>query len=99
MYGISFKGPEKTIVLAPGFGRTFLVQSDGQEVVLQADGTGKMQIIQASVDIRYILCIADSVIGFLQSLTLCAQNDPICLISAIISLFTDAGACANAVPL
>ena len=37
---------------------------------MQADGTGTLQIIQAEdVDISYVLCLGQAVLGFFENLT------------------------------
>lgn len=94
VYGLSFKGPKKTIVIAPGFDRMLLVQADGKDFILQADGTGTLQVIQAEdVDIRYVLCLGRAVLGFFESLTYCAQGDLVCYFTSIFTVFTDAAEC------
>jgi hypothetical protein len=94
MFGLSFKGPQnRAIVLAPGLERMFLVVSDGNEIILQADATGNMQIIQASGELTYVLCVADAVIGFLRNATLCTQGDPVCYLTSIVTMVTDVLTC------
>jgi hypothetical protein len=93
VYGLSFKGPKKTIVIAPGFDRMFLVQADGHEAILQSDGTGKLQVIQATGDISLLLCYAKAVISFLQNLTTCTQNDYVCYFTALLTLYSDMTSC------
>ncbi len=52
MFGLTFKGKKiPSITIAPGFGRMLLVQVNGNDMIFQGDGTGKMQIIQADGDI------------------------------------------------
>ncbi len=75
----------------------FLVQTDGHDIILQADGTGNMQIIQAIADLSYVLCIAQAVIGFFQSLTYCAQADYACYFTSILGLYTDVTTCNTGV--
>jgi len=95
MFGLSFKGPNKqTFVIAPGLDRMFLVVADGQEMILQAGQTGTMQIIQADVDIGYVLCIVQSITGFLSNLTTCIEGDPLCTINSIVNLITTLLSCS-----
>ncbi len=76
----------------------FLVQTDGHEVILQADGSGSMQIIQAdNPDVSYVLCIAQAVLGLFQNWITCVQGDNICYITSIFSLFTDVASCNTGV--
>jgi hypothetical protein len=93
-YGLSFKGPKRTIVILPGIDHMFLVQTDGREAIFQADGTGNLQVIQADdVDIRYVLCLGRAVLGFFESLTYCSQGDVACYLTSIFTVFTDVADC------
>lgn len=97
-YGLSFKGPMRTIVIAPGFDRMFLVQTDGHEAILQADGTGSMQIIQADTpDVSYVICIAQAILGLFQNWITCLQGDTVCYITSVLALFTDVTSCNSGV--
>jgi hypothetical protein len=94
LFGITFKGGKiPTITLAPGFGRMLLVQVDGADIILQGDGAGKMQIIQADGDIGVAICVLDSVIDFLTGMQTCVA-DPVCLFRQIFILVTDITACS-----
>jgi hypothetical protein len=94
LFGITFKGSNiPTITLAPGFGRMLLVQVDGADIILQGDGTGKMQIIQAEGDIGEAICVLDAVIDFLRGMQTCVA-DPVCLFRQIFILVTDITACS-----
>ena len=94
MFGLSFKGPQnRSILIAPGLERMFLVVADGNEMILQADATGNMQIIQVSGELTYVLCIADAIIGFLRNFTLCTQGDAVCFLTSIVTMVTDVLTC------
>lgn len=94
LFGITFKGSNiPTITLAPGFGRMLLVQVDGADIILQGDGAGKMQIIQADGDIGEALCVLEAVIDFLRGMQTCVA-DPVCLFRQIFILVTDITACS-----
>jgi hypothetical protein len=76
----------------------FLVQADGNDIILQADGNGSMQIIHAdAVDISYVLCVSKAVIEFFQSWTVCAQGDTACYFVSILSLFETLTVCNTGV--
>lgn len=95
LYGFSFKGKKiPSITIAPGFGRMLLVQVNGNEIIFQGDGTGKMQIIQADGDIEVALCILDAVVGFLRGLQTC-QSDPACLFTEIFTMVTSIVSCSE----
>jgi hypothetical protein len=96
LFGLSFTGPKRTIVIAPGLDKMLLVQVDGNDVILQRDETGKFQVIQAEGDFSYILCIAQSVISFLSDLTVCGEGNTSCLFTSVVSLVTNIMACSNA---
>ncbi len=93
-FGLSFADLKNntTFVLAPGLDRRFLVQAGGSEVIMQRDTKGKMEIIQSDGDIRYVLCIVQSVVTFLSDLTLC-QGDTTCVFTSVISLVTNILSC------
>jgi hypothetical protein len=94
LFGLTFKGKKiPSITIAPGLDRMLLVQVNGEDVILQGDGTGKMQIIQATGDISVALCYINAVIDFLTGLQTC-QNDPACLFTEIVSLITSITTCA-----
>ncbi|MBN2108473.1 MAG: hypothetical protein JW832_13695 [Deltaproteobacteria bacterium] len=94
LFGLTFKGSNiPTITLAPGFGRMLLVQIDGADIILQGDGTGKIQIIQAEGDIGEAICVLDAVIDFLRGMQTCLA-DPVCLFKQIFILVTDITACS-----
>ena len=91
MFGLSFTGPQKrSIVIAPGFDRMFLVVADAQEIILQADGTGKLQIIQALpvVPPIWVACWYQALLDLENHWTSC-QGLWVCQISSLITLFTD----------
>ena len=94
-FGISFTSPKNTFVLAPGLAGMWLVQAEGNEVVLQRDALGQMQIIQADGDISSVLCYIQAVVTFLSDLNLCA-SDPACVFSSIIEVVTNILYCNNA---
>ncbi|MBN2108474.1 MAG: hypothetical protein JW832_13700 [Deltaproteobacteria bacterium] len=97
-YGLSMKNQNRTVLIARGYDRMMLVQADGVEAVLQPDATGTLQVIQADdVDISLVLCYAKAVIGFLESLTICPQDDGVCFILAFVTLFQDVADCNNVV--
>jgi hypothetical protein len=86
LFGITFKGGNiPTITLAPGFGRMLLVQVDGADIILQGDGAGKMQIIQADGDIGEAICVLNAVIDFLKGMQTCVA-DPVCLFKQIFTM-------------
>ena len=94
LFGLSFKGPHnRSILIAPGLERMFLVVVDGNEIILQADATGKMQIIQADGELSYVLCIVDAIVGFLRNTTLCTQGDPVCYLTSIVTMVQDVLTC------
>jgi len=93
MFGFTFKGKKiPSITIAPGFDRMLLVQVNGNDMIFQGDGTGKMQIIQADGEIGVALCILNTVIDFITGLQTC-QSDPVCLFSQIVSLVTNIMTC------
>jgi hypothetical protein len=95
LFGFTFKGKKiPTITIAPGFGRMLLVQVNGNEMIFQGDGTGKMQIIQADGDIGIALCVLDAVIEFLSGLQTC-QSDPACLFTQIYTMVTTIISCSE----
>lgn len=99
MFGLSFKGPNSTVVLAPGFNGMWLAQVGDDEIIMQRDASGKLQIISADGnDITLVLCYVQAVVTFLSDLTLCEQ-DPACLLISIIDLVTNVVTCSGpAVP-
>ncbi len=95
LFGLSISGPNKTVVLAPGFNRMWLAQVGDDEVILQRDAFGKMQIIQSDGDdIALILCYVQSVVTFLSDLTMC-ESDPACLFTSIIELVVNITTCSG----
>lgn len=97
-YGLSLKSKNRTVLIAPGYDRMLLVQADGVEAVVQPDATGTLQVIQADdVDIRYVICIAQAVLGFFQNLTYCTQAEYACYFGAVFTIFTDLTACTPSV--
>ena len=95
-FGLSFKGPQKqSIVIASGLDRMFLVVAGDKEMILQADGAGNMQIIQAngSIDYKYLLCVATSVLQFLSDLSLCTSGDWACYVTPVLTLVTGIISC------
>lgn len=94
MFGLSFKGPNnRSILIAPGLERMFLVVADGNDIILKADATGNMQIIQADGELSYVLCIVDAIVGFLRVFTLCPQGDVVCYLAPIITMVQDVLTC------
>ena len=94
MFGLSFTGPKKqSIVIAPGLDRMILVLTGGQEMILQANGTGNMQIIQAT-DGTYVLCVLTAMNSFLTNWSTC-QGDTVCLLTSIVTLVTDILNCGS----
>jgi hypothetical protein len=93
LFGLSFTGPRgANIVLSPGLGGMLLAQVDGSDIILQRDSAGKMQVIQAEGDLELALCIVQSVITFINDLTLC-QGEPTCVIATVIQLVTSIMTC------
>jgi hypothetical protein len=93
LFGFSFKGKNiPSIIIAPGFDRLLLVQVNGNDMIFQGDGTGKMQVIQADGDIGTVLCILNTVLDFITGLQTC-QGDPACLFTQIFSLITNITTC------
>lgn len=93
LFGLTFKGKKiPTITIAPGLSRMLLVQVNGNDIIMQGDGTGKMQIIQADGDLGVALCIVNKVVDFLTGLQTC-QSDPACLFTEIVSLVTNIITC------
>ena len=93
LFGLTFKGKKiPSITIAPGLDRMLLVQVNGNDMIFQGDGTGKMQVIQADGDISVVLCIVDTVLDFITGLQTC-QSDPVCLFTQIISLITNIMTC------
>lgn len=98
LYGFSFKGKKiPSVTIAPGFGRMLLVQVNGNEMIFQGNGAGKMQIIQADGDFEKVLCILDSVIDFLRGLQT-SQGDAVSLFMDIFALVTQITACGAETP-
>jgi hypothetical protein len=95
LFGFSFKGKRvPSITIAPGFGRMLLVQVNGNEMIFQGDGAGKMQVIQAGEDIVIALCVLDAVVGFLRELQTC-QSAPACLFTQIYTMVTTIISCSE----
>ncbi len=95
LFGFTFKGKRiPSITIAPGFGRTLLVQVGANETIFQGNGAGKMEIIQATGDIGVALCILTTVIDFLTGLQTC-QSDPLCIFEQIVSLVTGITTCTG----
>jgi hypothetical protein len=94
LFGFSFKGKNiPAITIAPGLGRTLLVQVNGNDMIFQGDGSGTMQVIQADGDLSSALCILTAVIDFLTGLQT-SQGDPVGLFTQIISLVTTITSCS-----
>jgi hypothetical protein len=94
VYGISFTGPKNTFVIAPGLAGMWLVQAEGNEVTLQRDALGQVQIIQSDGDISVIFCYIQAVNTFLYDLTQC-ESDPACVFTAILEVVTNILYCNN----
>lgn len=93
LFGFSFKGKKiPSITIAPGFDRMLLVQVNGNDMIFQGNGTGKMQVIQADGDIGTALCILDTVLDFVGGLQTC-QADPVCLFRQIFLLISNITTC------
>jgi len=94
LVGLSFTGKNiPAITIAPGLGRTLLVQVNGNDMIFQGNGAGNMQVIQANGDLSSTLCILKAVIGFLSGLQT-SLSDPVGLFTQIISLITQITTCS-----
>lgn len=95
VFGVSFSGPESSIVIAPGpFGR-WLLNANGDEVMVQHDAaSGNLEIIQADGDILYALCIVQAVVTFFSDLTLC-EGEFDCVFGSIIDLVISILSCSG----
>ena len=93
LFGLTFTGKKiPSITIAPGLDRMLLVEVNGNDMIFQGDGTGKMQVIQANGDIEVALCIVSSVLDFMTGLQTC-QSDPACLFTQIFTLIRSITTC------
>ncbi|MCX8044538.1 MAG: hypothetical protein N3B18_10495 [Desulfobacterota bacterium] len=65
----------------------FLIQRDRSEAIFQILHDGNVSLISGQqIDLRYILCIVDAVLAFVDDAKSCTQDDKICIARAILGL-------------
>ena len=94
VFGVSFAGPNNTFVIAPGPDGMCLIQASGNEVIMQRDTAGTMQILETKSDLISTLCIVKAVVTFFSDWTVCA-GDAACMFTSVLKLVTNVLACNN----
>ena len=94
MFGFSFTGLHKqSFVIAPGLDSMLLVVADGQEMILQPDQTGNLQIIQATGGYPTLLCMVPVIATFFSNLILCEPAVWSCQVKLFVDLVYDLNNC------
>jgi hypothetical protein len=94
-YGLSLRGGSiPGIVIAPGWNRTWLLQIEGEEAILQADARGHMQIIAQTDNLALYLCYLKKITEFLLNLPTCTI--PLCYVDKVLALVIALQTCAAA---
>ncbi len=96
MFGLSFMDPQQqSFVIAPGLDRMFLVVAGAKELILRADGNGKMQIIQSTGDGTFGWCLLQALSTFMIKWKTCIPGDTSCYIVSLVEWFTDIISCSS----
>ncbi len=94
-YGLSFRGGSMpNIVIAPGWNRTWLLQIEGEEALLQADARGSMQVIAQTDGIALYLCYLKRITEFLLGVPTCTV--PLCYVDKVLNLLIALQVCTAA---
>ena len=91
LFGLAFKGQQKqSVVIAPGLDRMILVLAGAHELILKADGTGSLQIVQTSDPLTlYVLCLVEAFTALLIDWKTCTEDDWACQGLLIVQMITD----------
>lgn len=94
-YGLSLRGGSMpSIVIAPGWNRTWLLQIEGEEALMQADAQGRMQVIAQTDNFAVYICYLKKFTEFLLSVPACTI--PLCYVNQVLALIIALQACAAA---
>jgi hypothetical protein len=94
-FGLSLKSPTTPpIIIAPGLERMWLVQVNGEELIVQADQTGQSQIISATNDVWVWLCYFQKILTMLISAQTCTT--PLCYTNVFVNLLIGLHSCVPA---
>lgn len=92
-YGLSFRGGSMpNIVIAPGWNRTWLLQIQGEEAIMQADASGNMQVIAKTDAIWIYVCYVKRVVEFLINVQTC-KTSALCYVDKVLTLIIALQAC------
>jgi hypothetical protein len=94
-FGFSLKSPRiPSIIIAPGLKRMLLLQVDGEELILQPDQAGQMQVISATEGVWTWICYLQKILAMLTSTQSCTT--PLCYANALVNLLIGLNSCVPA---